>query len=120
MYKEAETSARSYVKDSHTSLKLACINAAAGSRAKALRILLARQHSQRQELDPGGVAEVYACLGEDSMALDWLEKAYDQRDPNMVFMNVARSMDPLHAEPRFQNLMRRMGLPSTLQSRSPS
>jgi len=39
-----------------------------------------------QELDPTKVVGVYACLGKNSLALDWLEKAYDQRDPNMVFM----------------------------------
>ena len=120
MYKEAEMSARLEGGDPHISLRLACIFAAAGSRAKAVGILIARQNSKQQELDPTSVVDVYALLGENSLALDWLEKAYDQRDPYMVFMNVAPGMDPLHAEPRFQNLIRRIGLPSTLQSKRPS
>jgi len=113
MYREAEKSARLEGVDPRISLRLAYIFAAAGSKAKALGILITRRRSKRQELDPTSLVDVYVCLGENSLALDWLEKAYDQRDPYMVFMNVARRVDPLRAEPRFQNLVRRVGLPAT-------
>ena len=113
MYKEAEESARRPGEDPRISLLLANIYAAAGSRAEAFGILAARQNSRGRELKPTAVAGVYAWLGENNLALDWLEKAYDQRDPNLVFLNVAPNMDPLRSSPRFQSLVRRVNLPAT-------
>jgi hypothetical protein len=81
-------------------------------RAKALEILeRARQQSKRQEIPPLRIAQLYAGLGEKQRALDWLEKAYDERDPMMAFLNVSPSLDSLHSERRFQDLVRRMNFP---------
>jgi hypothetical protein len=43
-------------------------------------------------------------------ALDWLEKAYDQHSNVMVTLKVEPGFDPLRSDPRFQNLIRRVGL----------
>ena len=48
---------------------------------------------------------------DDPRALDCLEKAYEQRDPNVPYANCFPVYDPLRAEPRFQALLRKMGLP---------
>jgi Tfp pilus assembly protein PilF len=63
---------------------------------------------------PGVAADLglnYAMAGDRALALDWLEKACDERDPNMVYLGIHPVLDPLRAEPRFQALLRKMGLP---------
>ncbi len=112
-YAEAQTSERLVGAKTTLSLTLAYIHAAQGARAKALDILAARRNSRQQELEPAKVAGVYARLGDNDLALDWLEFAYRQRNPRLVFSNVEGKLDPLRSEPRFRDLMRRVGLPST-------
>ncbi len=59
---------------------------------------------------PTDVANLYVEAGENREALDWLEKGFDVRDPNLPYLWVA-FYDRLRSEPRFQALMRRMNLP---------
>src|SRR5216684_3837221 len=56
-------------------------------------------------------AGIYTGLGEKSMALDWLDKAYKERNDRLVYLNVDPMADPLRSEPRFQDLMKRLHLP---------
>ena len=50
-------------------------------------------------------------VGDNAGALDWLEKAYAEREPNMTYISCNPIYDPLRAEPRFQALLRQMNLP---------
>jgi len=43
--------------------------------------------------------------------MEWLEKAYRNRDHDMSFCKVWPHLDPLRSDPRFQDLLRRMNLP---------
>jgi TolB-like protein/cytochrome c-type biogenesis protein CcmH/NrfG len=54
---------------------------------------------------------VYTGLGDNKMALDWLDKAYKERNDRLVYLNVDPMADPLRTEPRFQDLMKRLHLP---------
>src|SRR6266446_5347390 len=56
-------------------------------------------------------AGIYTGLGEKSTALDWLDKAYKERNDRLVYLNVDPMADPLRSEPRFQDLMKRLHLP---------
>jgi len=56
-------------------------------------------------------ANNYVIASDHPRALDWLERAYEQRDPNLPYANCFPLYDPLRAEPRFQELLRKMGLP---------
>jgi TolB-like protein/Tfp pilus assembly protein PilF len=56
-------------------------------------------------------AGVYTGLGEKDMALDWLDKAYKERNDRLVYLNVDPMADSLRSEPRFQDLMKRLHLP---------
>jgi hypothetical protein len=56
-------------------------------------------------------ANNYVMAGDNARALDWLEKAYAERDPNMTYISCMPFWDPLRAEPRFQALLRQMNLP---------
>jgi hypothetical protein len=58
---------------------------------------------------PTEVAALYVFAGEKGQALDWLERAYQTRDPNLTYLRDP-VYDPLRSEPRFQALMRRMNL----------
>ena len=113
MFAEAEKWARLAEPDTLRSLRMAYIYAATGKSADAVAILDARQLSKGAALDPIGMAIVWACLGEKTLALDWLEQALNQRDPSLVFLNVSPKLDPLRSEPRFKDLLRRVGLPAT-------
>jgi len=55
------------------------------------------------------IAMIYASLGDTDQAMAWLEKGYDERfNPGVL---LRPGFDPLRSDPRFQNLLRRIGLP---------
>jgi TolB-like protein/DNA-binding winged helix-turn-helix (wHTH) protein/Tfp pilus assembly protein PilF len=56
-------------------------------------------------------AGTYAALGEKDLAVQALEKAFTEREP-MAWLNVDPEWDPIRADPRFQDLVRRVGLPA--------
>jgi DNA-binding winged helix-turn-helix (wHTH) protein/TolB-like protein/thioredoxin-like negative regulator of GroEL len=56
------------------------------------------------------IALVYACLGDRAHALEWLEKAYQARDNQMIHLKVDPIWDDLRSEARFVELLRRMRL----------
>jgi len=57
------------------------------------------------------LAAFYAGLGEKDQALAWLEKAHEQHDYTLISAKVLPLFDPLRSDPRFQDLLRRVGLP---------
>jgi len=58
-----------------------------------------------------GLAQAAVALGNDEQTLDWLEKAYEQHDPLLVFLKADPRFDTLSGNPRFRKLVRRIGLP---------
>jgi TolB-like protein/DNA-binding winged helix-turn-helix (wHTH) protein/Tfp pilus assembly protein PilF len=82
-----------------------------GQRANAeneLRKLL--DWNRRQPIDPILVAQMYLGMGNNDQAMVWLEKAYAQRSNSLTALKVDPLYDPLRADPRFENLLRRVGL----------
>ncbi len=64
---------------------------------------------------PGGVraydlAHFYAHAGDKEGVIEWLEKAYEERDRNMPYIGLP-VFDMVRSDPRFQDLVRRVGLP---------
>jgi len=57
-----------------------------------------------------GIAQRYLDAGDFDRAIDWLEKAYEERDPFLPYITLPL-YDPLRSDPRFQDLLRRIGLP---------
>ena len=53
----------------------------------------------------------HSFADEKRAAITWLEKAYEQRDPLLTSIKAEPPFDPLRSDPRFQNLLTRMGLP---------
>lgn len=65
---------------------------------------------ERPYPSPYVVAEYYAHLEERERALEWLEKAYEQRDRFLIFVRVHRAFDTLAGDARFERLLRRVGV----------
>jgi hypothetical protein len=57
------------------------------------------------------VAILYAIAGENDQAFEWLEKSLEERSPHMPYVDAYVELTPLHADPRFQELLRKMNLP---------
>jgi serine/threonine-protein kinase len=68
--------------------------------------------ANRQYVPASAVALVHAGLGDKARALDSLERAYQEHDFGMVFLDVAPWFKNLRGEPRFEDLIRRMQLPA--------
>jgi TolB-like protein/DNA-binding winged helix-turn-helix (wHTH) protein/Tfp pilus assembly protein PilF len=66
--------------------------------------------SQKEYVDPYAVALVYAGLEQNDEAFAWLQKASQQHSPLFTFLEVEPMLDPLRIDPRFQELLRRVGL----------
>jgi eukaryotic-like serine/threonine-protein kinase len=60
---------------------------------------------------PTTIPRIYAQLGDKERAFEWLEKAYADRDSELVELRVEPGYDPLRSDPRFADLLRRIGLP---------
>ena len=91
---------------------LARVKALAGKRAEALRELeeLARDRPGRY-VAPHDLAWGYAALGDVDRAMQWLEIAYTERSSALVYLKIEPLFDPLRGDPRFADLVRRVGLP---------
>src|SRR5438445_120292 len=91
--------------------EMAYAYAKAGKSAEAhalLRKLEAR--SKRAYVPAYDLAVVHLALGQNEAALQWLQKAYDEHDWAMVVLAVEPRLDPLRSDPRFQELLRKVGL----------
>ena len=57
------------------------------------------------------IAGVHACLGETDAAFEWLGKALQMRESFLVQFKVNPLFDGLHGDPRFDALVKRIGIP---------
>jgi len=84
--------------------------ALAGRRKDAdqvLRILF--EHAQKSYVSPFDVALIYTALGEKDTAFRWLEKAVAERSTFLVYSKWEPRLDPLRSDPRFKELLNRIG-----------
>jgi tetratricopeptide (TPR) repeat protein len=86
--------------------------ALAGRRADARHILDGLLKLGRTSyVPPTSIAHIYIGLGRFDEAIDWLEKAYEGHDGDMVLLKTWPAFDPLRSHPRFQRLLRQMNFP---------
>jgi tetratricopeptide (TPR) repeat protein len=95
---------------SSTRIYLGAAYAKAGEREKAQAILNELRRSTGY-VSPGELAALYAALGEQEQAFASLERAYAAHDLQLQYLGVDPMLDPLRSDPRFQDLVRRIGLP---------
>ena len=78
--------------------------------------LLEHLHATNQLFVPINLATAYAAAGDKDRAFYWLEQGYKYRGHGnagvaMIFVNREPGLDPLRSDPRYQDLLRRIGLP---------
>jgi tetratricopeptide (TPR) repeat protein len=93
-----------------TTANLARAFAASGKRSEAVKLLIdLKKRSSPSYSDASEIAAIYASLGDADQAMNWLEQAYEQRfNPGVL---LRPGYDPLRSDPRFEDLLGRVGLP---------
>jgi Tfp pilus assembly protein PilF len=92
---------------------LAHAYAASGHTAEAQKLLAQLlKRSKQKYVSAYDLAVVYAGLGDSDRAFQWLDKAFEERSSFLVHFRWDPRLDGLHSDPRFQALVRRIGLPS--------
>ena len=93
-----------------TQIYLGAAYAHAGERGRA-QAILERLETSKAYVSPGELAVLYAALGQREQAFTSLENGFAARDVQLQFLGVDPAFDSLRGDPRFANLMRRVGLP---------
>ena len=92
---------------------LARVRALSGDRERALRAVEElREVSKQRYVMPHVIALIYAGLGQEEQALEWLEKGFEERGNLLCYLSVDPAFDSLRSLPRFKDLLRRIGFPS--------
>ncbi len=94
--------------DANIQARIAFAYAVAGQKTEALKI--AKEISRPQGGTSYNIACIYAALGENDRAFEYLESAFFARSPEIVMLKVDPCLDNLRSDPRFQDLLARIGL----------
>lgn len=70
-----------------------------------------KQRAKQRHVSSQFMAQIHLGLGEKDLTLQWLEKAFEDRSIVMPWLKMEPMFDPLRKEPRFQELVRRVGFP---------
>ena len=102
----------SLMKSSPGSLELlATAYAKAGRRSEALRLINElKRRRQKTYVPPGALINPYLALGDYDEAFVWFERAYQEKSNILQFLKVHPFFDPVRNDPRFKNLVHRVGL----------
>jgi eukaryotic-like serine/threonine-protein kinase len=85
----------------------------AGKAKEALRILYElTELAKCKYVAPHFFAGIHIGLGDNDRAIACLEKSYEEHSHWLIYLHIDPSMDELRNDPRFQNLLRRVGLPA--------
>jgi Flp pilus assembly protein TadD len=83
---------------------------ASGKRSEAVTLLNdLKKRSNSSYSHASEIAVIYVALGDTDQAMSWLEKGYEERFNPSVLLRPG--FDPLRSDPRFEDLLHRIGLP---------
>jgi TolB-like protein/Flp pilus assembly protein TadD len=83
----------------------------AGRRSDALRLLAELKRRKKAGYIPAGAfVNAYLGLGDNEQAFYWLEQAYREQSNILLFLKTHPYFDPMRGDPRFTDLVRRVGL----------
>ena len=92
--------------------EVARVYSRSGYKAAVVRnIELLRQLSKRKYVDPAVIAYEYADLADKEQAFDWLDRAFAEKSASLEVIKIVKPMDPFRSDPRYLDLLKRMGLP---------
>ena len=82
---------------------------ASGRRSEAVKLLgELKKRSNPGYSNAAEIAMIYASLGDTDQAMTWLEKGFEERfNPGVL---LRPGFDPLRSDPRFEDILRRIGL----------
>jgi tetratricopeptide (TPR) repeat protein len=92
---------------------LGYVYAASGRTEEARKLLRELKQVQMPGHVSTAIAKVHAGLGEKDFAFASLEKAIEEGNPSVVWLNVWPAFDPLRSDPRFADLLRRINYPGS-------
>ncbi len=99
--------------DSQSTVALAHAYSAIGKKAEAEKVLRDLERKLKGTADsPYTMATIYAGLGQNDKAFDFLERAYSEKSLDISSLKSGLVLDSLRPDPRFQSLLRRIGLPA--------
>jgi serine/threonine protein kinase/Tfp pilus assembly protein PilF len=85
--------------------------AVSGNRKEALKLLGELiQTSKRRHVASWAFVLIYTGLGEKDHAFEYLDKGYEERPSDIAYVGIEPRLEPLRNDPRYKDLMRRMGL----------
>ncbi len=85
--------------------------AASGNKKEAVKAIETYRRFLQEDMGYSfAMAETYAALGQKDDAFNWLEKAFQNRNSNLLYIKVNPRLDNLRSDPRFAELLRRMRL----------
>ena len=70
-----------------------------------------KRKTGKQYVSPSEFADAYAQLGRKEETIHYLEKSYRERAPHLVFLQSDPAFDFLHSDPRYRDIVNKMGLP---------
>ncbi len=99
--------------DQQLKAELAHVYAAEGDSDEARKLLakLEQHESAGEYISPYAIASVHAALGDHDRAFDYLARAYDLRQEELIYIKTDPNLKPLRSDPRFADLLRRIQLP---------
>lgn len=90
---------------------LAYAYAAAGRKNDARKLLVTLERQEANGRDLGKLYPIYFALGEKDRALTWMEQALKRKSEALLDLRCWPEFDRLRADPRFADLVRRVGIP---------
>ncbi len=85
--------------------------AVSGKKAETMKLAEAfRNAAKKRYIPPTYFGMLFAGLGDKDKAMMWLEKAYEERADGLTWLNVEPMLDEVRSDPRFQALIRKIGL----------
>ncbi len=115
-YAEAENAlrkAQDLLKDNAAlAADLGYVYALSGRKDQAVKVIEELKGvSNRKYVSSYNIALIYVALNEIDQAFEWLEKSYRERSDLLVYLKVDARLDKLRSDPRFKDLIKRLGLP---------
>jgi serine/threonine protein kinase/tetratricopeptide (TPR) repeat protein len=74
-------------------------------------IEMMKRDSQKEYVSPSEMARCYGLMGDRDHTFEWLEKGYAERSSRMEYLKTEAYLEPFHSDPRYIDLLKRMGLP---------
>ena len=85
---------------------------ASGRRREALQLLNElKEQAKHRHVSPFSMAIIYAGLNNRDECFQWLERAYEERSLGLTWIKVEPMLDNIRSDPRYADLLHRMGLP---------